>query len=1163
MLRLRRYRVLLICALAILVLLYHVSKNSQWDHSNEIWHHRSHAGAHSKPRPPAPPPASKPEHVHEHKPNRHTDTDEQPQRPHHKPPRPPPHPSSPVQHDNDYRLTSDQESPIWIPQLKTSDGVPGGYSLPTNAATVPDRRPPSNPDEYQRQNENDGVHIADSPGKYQEDAVAIPTTTIHWQKPREWYPVPEESLIMLPTGKPMPIPPVQFAFGEESPEAKEKREVRLAKVRDEARHAWAGYKKYAWTHDELTPVTKKAKDPFCGWAATLVDALDTLWIMGLKDEFDEAVEAVKEIDFTTTPYREDIPVFETIIRYLGGLVGAYDVTGNDARYRSLLDKAVELAEILMSVFDTPNRLPVLYYNWKPAHNINPKQASINAGVAELGSMSMEFTRLAQLTGKHIYYDAIARITDAFEELQNRENGTAISGVFPQNLDASGCNRTAARLVVAMENSSDAAQKQAGDVDLGQTSEGYESQHNMGASDDSGSGQNKGFHGGAQKRTPPPHGASAPLNAKGQPGKAECVPQPLVGASWGSGSYSMGGSQDSTYEYFPKQYLMLGGLEPKYRTMHEKTVDGVTQYLLFRPMAEGDPDILFAAKAYSTDGTTDKMSYEWEVTHLTCFLGGMYGLGGKIFNRPHDVEIAKKLADGCVWAYDVMPAGIMPEYATEAWYAALDPNAEWRERQMEEYYDRLAEWKERKEQLLRKQAEERKRQAEAQKQAAAEEEERIRRRSSQGQDVARQTPEGSPLPELRQQDTASAAGFQKRAAQGEFGTASDQTPMPGLTVPPAPVKPLTHQEHIAQRLEKEHIPPGFVTLSDKRPEAIESVWYMYRITGDPEWQEKGWRMFEAVVRATRTEAGHSAIRDVTARVSGGPNTLPDMMEDSMESFWLAETLKYFYLLFETPDVISLDEIHNPGPLLADPLSDRVSVQAPLGAVLDPLEPFFSPLKARVRCPGATTVRFDPTASEVEGFAHPLWGWWIDGYRAGTDPESTEYWVYPSDNDQRMVDIYPLRFTLAVAPQIWEGLSERERGNVEARLANSINEKKQHAEHELALVPRVCELGLKKNAGKFSQERLDADIKHLDTFYSGDGWSNDGPEGIHPMDYYSSSFSIQFLQLLYFKLAGEEDPERAAEFRKRAQMAALDLAHQSKISLSFTLPLNHHSSFAAAI
>lgn len=40
-----------------------------------------------------------------------------------------------------------------------------------------------------------------------------------------------------------------------------------------------------------------------------------------------------------------------------------------------------------------------------------------------------------------------------------------------------------------------------------------------------------------------------------------------------------------------------------------------------------------------------------------------------------------------------------------------------------------------------------------------------------------------------------------------------------------------------------------------------------------------------------------------------------------------------------------------------------------------------------------------------------------------------------------------------------------------------------------------LGLKRNGGKFSQERLDNDIEHLNTFYRGDGWSNDGPEGIH--------------------------------------------------------------------
>src|SRR5438045_3955772 len=84
-----------------------------------------------------------------------------------------------------------------------------------------------------------------------------------------------------------------------------------------------------------------------------------------------------------------------------------------------------------------------------------------------------------------------------------------------------------------------------------------------------------------------------------------------------------------------------------------------------------------------------------------------------------------------------------------------------------------------------------------------------------------------------------------------------------------------------------------------PEAIESVWYMYRITGDTAWQDKGWRMWEAIIKHAQTANGHSAVAEVAS-----PDGTSQM--DEMESFWLAETLKYFYLLFATPDVISLDE-----------------------------------------------------------------------------------------------------------------------------------------------------------------------------------------------------------------------------------------------------------------
>ena len=74
--------------------------------------------------------------------------------------------------------------------------------------------------------------------------------------------------------------------------------------------------------------------------------------------------------------------------------------------------------------------------------------------------------------------------------------------------------------------------------------------------------------------------------------------------------------------------------------------------------------------------------------------------------------------------------------------------------------------------------------------------------------------------------------------------------------------------------------------------------MFRVTGDEYWREKGWKMFTAVQEHTRAKFGNSAIADVTKEESLGL--------DEMESFWLAETLKYYYLLFSDPSLVSLDE-----------------------------------------------------------------------------------------------------------------------------------------------------------------------------------------------------------------------------------------------------------------
>lgn len=181
---------------------------------------------------------------------------------------------------------------------------------------------------------------------------------IHWSKLPERYPV--TSYIPLPTGRSAEIPVVQATQPKEAPEQREERLKRRDAVKASFAHSWDGYKKHAWLRDEVAPITGQWKDTFGGWAATLVDSLDSLWIMGMKEDFELAVRASREIDFTTTDAK-DINVFETTIRYLGGFLAAYDISG--AKYPLLLSKAVEVGELLMSCFDTPNRMPISRWDW--------------------------------------------------------------------------------------------------------------------------------------------------------------------------------------------------------------------------------------------------------------------------------------------------------------------------------------------------------------------------------------------------------------------------------------------------------------------------------------------------------------------------------------------------------------------------------------------------------------------------------------------------------------------------------------------------------------------------------------------------------------------------------------------------------------------------------
>jgi mannosidase alpha-like ER degradation enhancer 2 len=170
------------------------------------------------------------------------------------------------------------------------------------------------------------------------------------------------------------------------------------RVKDEMRHAWQGYKQYAWGHDALKPLSRKPHDWYAhSLLMTPVDALDTLVIMGLKDEASEA----RELIATQLSFDQDMVVqnFEITIRLLGGLISAYQLT-NDER---LLAKAEDLGKRLLPVFESPTGMPYTHVNLRTG-----KVSGKVSNPAETGTLVLEFGMLSKLTGNPVYFDKARR-----------------------------------------------------------------------------------------------------------------------------------------------------------------------------------------------------------------------------------------------------------------------------------------------------------------------------------------------------------------------------------------------------------------------------------------------------------------------------------------------------------------------------------------------------------------------------------------------------------------------------------------------------------------------------------------------------------------------------------------------------------------------------------
>ncbi|XP_055968548.1 mannosyl-oligosaccharide 1,2-alpha-mannosidase IB [Sorex fumeus] len=202
----------------------------------------------------------------------------------------------------------------------------------------------------------------------------------------------------------------------EDSDIREKRE----KIKEMMKHAWDNYRLYGWGHNELRPIARKGHSTnifgSSQMGATIVDALDTLYIMGLHEEFQDGKKWIKDnLDFSVN---SEVSVFEVNIRFIGGLLAAFYLSGEEI----FKIKAVQLAEKLLPAFNTPTGIPWAMVNLKSGVGRNWGWASAGSSIlAEFGTLHMEFVHLSYLTGDPVYYQKVMHIRKLLQKM-DRPNG---------------------------------------------------------------------------------------------------------------------------------------------------------------------------------------------------------------------------------------------------------------------------------------------------------------------------------------------------------------------------------------------------------------------------------------------------------------------------------------------------------------------------------------------------------------------------------------------------------------------------------------------------------------------------------------------------------------------------------------------------------------------
>jgi len=183
---------------------------------------------------------------------------------------------------------------------------------------------------------------------------------------------------------------------------------RQKSVVDAFSHAWKGYKKYAWGKDELKPISRTSQTWF-QLGLTIVDSLDTIYLMGQKAVFEEAREWVKnELNFNVDRFNN---LFEITIRILGGLISAYHLSGDEM----FLNKAYDLGNRSLVAFNTQSSIPYSDINLQRKQAKSPYWTT-DSSISEVATLQLEFKELSYLTGDPRFKEAVTKVSQVIHKI---------------------------------------------------------------------------------------------------------------------------------------------------------------------------------------------------------------------------------------------------------------------------------------------------------------------------------------------------------------------------------------------------------------------------------------------------------------------------------------------------------------------------------------------------------------------------------------------------------------------------------------------------------------------------------------------------------------------------------------------------------------------------